>query len=188
MRDIRAEQRGNMQSHLARVGSVAAVGGALLLMITTFLHPVGADPSVAAAAALQAVDGVALKLVVDRWAQASGEARALAFEAAFPVRQVEIGFASLLSLIFGLTVSVFGIALLLSPRFASWSGWLGLVSGGGTVAAGIAQAYTGFSSLAMSMSMPASLLLLIGTIVIGVRLWRLAPELRRTEGDAPSAS
>lgn len=237
-----------MQSHLARVGSVAAIGGALLMMITTYLHPLGADPndaeaafaeyaadslwvashlgqfvaiavlsvalvalattldggraaawarigvlgasaSVAVAAALQAVDGVALKLVVDRWAQASGEARMLAFEAAFAVRQVEIGFASLLSLIFGLTVSVFGVALLLSLRFASWSGWLALVSGGGTVAAGIAQAYTGFSSLAMSMSMPASLLLLIWAVVIGAQLWHIAPELRPIEGGAtPSSS
>ena len=233
-----------MRSHLARVGSVAAIGGALLLMITTYLHPVGDDPndaeaafaeyaadslwvashlgqfaamamlsvalvalataihggraeawarigvlgvsaSLAAAAALQAVDGIALKVVVDRWAQASGELRPLAFEAAFAVRQVEIGFASLLSLIFGLTVSVFGIALLLSPRFASWSGWLGLVSGGGTAAAGIAQAYTGFSSLAMSMSMPASLLLLIWAVVIGIRLWHLAPELRHIDAAPP---
>ena len=85
-------------------------------------------------------------------------------------------------------MSVFGIALPLSPRFASWSGWLGLVSGGGIVAAGIAQAHTGFSSLAMSMSMPASLLLLIWVVVIGIRLWRLAPELRRIEGVAPSVS
>lgn len=229
-----------MQSHLARVGSVAAMAGALLLTITTLLHPMGADPndaeeafaeyaadslwvashlgqfaaiallsvglvalantiaggraeawarigllgvsaSLAAAAALQAVDGVALKFVVDRWAQASGEARALAFEAAFAVRQVEVGFASLLSLIFGLTLSVFGVALLSSPRFASWSGWLGLVSGGGTVAAGIAQAYTGFSPLAMSLSMPASLLLLMWAVVIGLRLWHLAPELGRIE-------
>lgn len=236
-----------MQSHLARLGSVAAIGGALLLMITTYLHPVGDDPndadaafaeyaadslwvashlgqfvamamlsvalvalatairggraeawarigllgvsaSLAAAAALQAVDGVALKVVVDRWAHASGELRALAFEAAFAVRQVEIGFASLLSLIFGLTVSVFGIALLLSPRFASWSGWLGLVSGGGTAAAGIAQAYTGFSSLAMSMGMPASLLLLIWAVAIGIRLWHLAPELRHIDAAPPSVS
>ena len=39
-----------MQSHLARLGSVAAIGGALLLMFTTFLHPIGADPNDAEAA------------------------------------------------------------------------------------------------------------------------------------------
>lgn len=136
MRETCAPSNGGiMPSHLARVGSVAAIAGALLLMISTYLHPLDADPndaeaafaeyaadslwvashlgqcvaiamlsvallalatamdsgraaawvvfgvlgvsaSVAAAAALQAVDGVALKLVVGRWAQTSGEARA----------------------------------------------------------------------------------------------------------------
>src|SRR5436190_5455157 len=144
------------QQHLARVGAVAAMGGALTLFIATLLHPMTADPndppaafaeyaadrlwvashlgqflgvaalgvalvalagtmeagtpsawarigvvgtaaSVATAAALQAVDGVALKMMVNRWMQASGEARARAFEGAFAVRQIEIGLASLLT-------------------------------------------------------------------------------------------
>src|SRR5690348_3654202 len=50
----------------------------------------GTAASIATAAALQAVDGVALKAAVDRWAGATGEARARAFEAAFAVRQVEV--------------------------------------------------------------------------------------------------
>ena len=44
----------------------------------------GTAASVAAAAALQAVDGVALKTMVNRWAEATGEARALAFEGTLP--------------------------------------------------------------------------------------------------------
>jgi hypothetical protein len=40
----------------------------------------------------------------------------------------------------------------------------------------------------MSMSMPASLLLLIWAVVIGIRLWNLAPELRRIEGGATPSS
>ena len=39
--------------------------------------------AIAAAAALQAEDGVALKVMVDRWAAAIGENRGLAYEAAF---------------------------------------------------------------------------------------------------------
>lgn len=34
-----------MQAHLARVGSVAAIAGALVLTITTWVHPLGADPN-----------------------------------------------------------------------------------------------------------------------------------------------
>jgi hypothetical protein len=73
--------------------------------------------SISLAAALQAVDGVALKALVDRWVAATGEARVLAFEAAFAVRQVEIGLAAYLSFSLGLTVGVLGVALFLSTRY-----------------------------------------------------------------------
>jgi len=229
------------QQHLARIGAVAAMSGAVTLFVATLLHPMSADPndppaafveysadrlwaashlgqflgvaalgvalvalaatmeagtpsawgrigvvgtaaSVATAAALQAVDGVALKVMVNRWMQASGEARARAFEGAFAVRQIEVGMASLLSVLFGLTVSAFGISMLLSRRFPAWLGWVGLLGGLGTLAAGIAQAYTGFSALAMILSMPAGCVLLLWAIVVGAFLWRLAPVLPGTNG------
>ena len=80
-------------------------------------------------------------------------------------------------MLFGLTVSVFGISMLLSRRFPTWLGWLGLLGGLGTLAAGIAQAYTGFSPLAMMLSMPTGCVLLLWAIVVGALLWRLAPVL-----------
>src|SRR5256884_1103700 len=176
----------NTQQHLARVGGVAAISGALVLFVSTLLHPMSADPndpsaafaeyaadslwvathlgqflgfaflgvalvalaatmeagapaswarigvvgtaaSVATAAALQAVDGVALKGMVNRWMQASGEARARAFEGAFAVRQIEIGLASLLSVLFGLTVFAFGISMVLTRRFPTLPRRLGFL-------------------------------------------------------------
>jgi len=174
-------------SHLGQFLGVAALGVALVALAATMeagtpsawarIGVVGTAASVATAAALQAVDGVALKVMVNRWMQASGEARARAFEGAFAVRQIEIGLASLLSVLFGLTVLAFGISMLLTRRFPTWLGWLGLLGGLGTLAAGIAQAYTGFSALAMILSMPAGCVLLLWAIVVGVFLWRLAPLL-----------
>ncbi len=179
-------------SHLGQFLGVAALGVALVALAATMedgtpsalarIGVVGTAASVATAAALQAVDGVALKVMVNRWMQASGEARARAFEGAFAVRQVEVGVASLLSVLFGLTVSAFGISMLLSRRFPAWLGWLGLLGGLGTLAAGIAQAYTGFSPLAMMLSMPAGCVLLLWAIVVGAFLWRLAPLLPGTNG------
>ncbi|HEX6104917.1 MAG TPA: hypothetical protein VFZ26_04995 [Gemmatimonadales bacterium] len=133
----------------------------------------GAAASVAAAAALQAVDGVALKAVVDRWAQATGEQQLRIFEAAFAVRQVEIGLASLLSLLFGLTLAAYGASQLLGAHAWKWLGWLGLIGGLGSAGAGIAQAYTGFSAAAMALSMGASSLTLLWVLLVGVFLWRL---------------
>ena len=170
-------------SHLGQFVGIAILGVALVALgsamepgpAAAWAHVgiVGTSASVAAAAALQAVDGVALRMMVTRWAQASDDARARAFEGAFAVRQVEIGMASLLSVLFGLTLSVFGVAMLRSRRFPGWLGALGLLGGLATVAAGVAQAYTGFSPLAMNLGMPAGCALLLWALVVGGMLWRL---------------
>jgi hypothetical protein len=89
-------------SHLGQFAGLAALGAALVALAAT-LEPgrasnwgrvavVGATASVAVAAALQAVDGIALKSMVDRWAAATGQEQRIAFEAALAVRQIEIGF------------------------------------------------------------------------------------------------
>ena len=179
-------------SHLGQFVGVAVLGVALVALAGTMengkssawarIGALGAAASVATTAALQAVDGVALKVVVNRWAEASGEAQARAFEGAFAVRQIEIGLASLLSLVFGLTISAFGISLLLSRRFPRWLGLLALVGGLGTVAAGIGQAYTGFSAVSMNLSMSAASILLLWAIAAGVFMWRLAPQLPGPDG------
>jgi hypothetical protein len=107
-------------SHLGQFLGFALLGMALVALAGT-LEPgrpaawariglAATAAMIAMAAALQAVDGVALKVMVDRWAAATGDARMLAYEAAFAVRQVEIGLASLLSLVSGLTLTVFGVA------------------------------------------------------------------------------
>jgi hypothetical protein len=62
---------------------------------------------VAVTAALQAVDGIALKAMVDAWAVTPAAQKDLAFYAALAIRQVEIGLASMVSLLFGLTVNVY---------------------------------------------------------------------------------
>jgi len=178
-------------SHVGQFAGIAALGAALVALAGT-LEPgrasnwgrvavVGATASVAGAAALQAVDGVALKSMVDRWAAAIGQEQRIAFEAALAVRQIEIGLASLVSILFGLTWSLYGIAVLRSSRYPKWLGAVGLAGGLGTVTGGIVQASTGFSGLAMTISMTASSLLLIWMISIAVHMWRLAPRLE-TDG------
>jgi hypothetical protein len=229
--------------HLARLGAIAALVGAILLIVSTALHPLGSDPadapaafadyaadtlyvwshlgqfagfvglgmglaafagtvepgraaawarlgaagavaSVAAAAALQAVDGVALKALVDRWAAAAGEARPLAFEAAYAVRQVEIGLAGLLSVLGGLTLIAFSLAVLRSARYPTWLGAIGLLDGLGMAAAGAAQASTGSSGLAMALSMLTSSVFLAWAALAGALMLRWAT---RSGGDGDAA-
>ena len=88
------------------------------------------------------------------------------------VRQIEVGLASVMSLLFGLTMCVYGVALISDHRFAKWLGWLPIIGGIPTAIGGVVIAYTGFSGLAMSINMPASSLLLIWMIALGILFWR----------------
>lgn len=126
----------------------------------------------AVAAALQAVDGIALKVTVDYWSSAPLDQRQSAFMAAFAVRQIEVGLASFVGMLFGVTAILCGIAMAWSKGFPAWLGWLGVVGGVGTVAGGLLSAHTGFSAIAMDVAMPFNLLIVIWMIPTGVVLWR----------------
>jgi len=212
-----------------RAAAACAIAGSLLLLVGTYLHPMGADPndaqaafaeyaadrlwvashllqlagvagmvaavlllfrreeaasgwariasgsaiaSLAVAAALQAVDGVALKVMVDTWAAAPASQQEAAFRAAFAVRQIEAGLASMVSLLLGFTSAASGVALMIERRYPRWLGALGVLGGVPTMAAGVAIAYTGFSGLAMAINMPASSLLLVWMLLLGGFMWR----------------
>jgi len=134
----------------------------------------GAIASLTLAAALQAVDGIALKAMVDAWAVAPASQKQGVFHAAFAVRQIEIGLASMLSLSLGLTATLSGGALFGDDRYPKWFAVLAIAGGVPTMVAGVVMAYTGFSGLAMAINMPANLLLLLWMLALGVLLWRRA--------------
>ncbi len=218
---------------LIRIGAVAKITGALLLLVAMLMHPMRADPNDAAAAfqeyageelwvtthlgqffggvlmgvglvatsqtlvksqaaglarlglvgavvtigliaVLQAVDGIALKAVVDAWAAAPPSEKATAFHAAFAVREIEVGIASLLGLVFGVTMCLYGMAIALTDLYPSWLGWLAVLAGLLTAAGGLLMAYTGFSRLAMSVSMSSSSLVIVWFIIMGILMWRRA--------------
>jgi hypothetical protein len=213
---------------ISRIGPTAAIAGAVLLFVGTYLHPMSADPnvplaafteyassghwvaihlmqlfgvvliaaslvllsrrmadgpaaewatlgaagaiaSVAIAAALQAVDGVALKVMVDAWAATPGPPL---FSAAFGVRQIEVGFASMTSLLFGLTAAIYGIALWIDGRFPKWIAAVAIVGGAPTAIASVVMAHTGFSNQAMVVGMPSNALLIVWMIVLSVYDWK----------------
>jgi hypothetical protein len=170
-------------THLGQFVGAGAIGAALALLSATLdggrasafgrLARYLAVASIALAAALQAVDGVALKATVDRWAAAAAAGRAVAFEAAFAVRQIEVGLAGLYSLVVGIAVICYGVALLLALR-AAWLGALGIAAGVAIAAAGGMFSLTGFSPGAMTTSAIASLALIGWVGAVSVDAWRHA--------------
>ena len=168
-------------SHLMQYLGIVLMVGALVLLSRRLAHGpaahwahlgmAGAIGSLAVTSALQAVDGVALKVMVDAWAGAPEAQKPMLFQAAFAVRQVEIGLASLMSVVFAVTVVVYGVGLVVDPRFPRWLGVLGIAGGVSTLVAGVVMAYTGFSEVAMAISMPSSILLLAWMISVGIFMW-----------------
>jgi hypothetical protein len=132
----------------------------------------GAIAGLAVAATLQAVDGVALKAMVDAWAVAPAGQKEGIFHAAFAVRQVEIGLASMLSLLLGLAATAYGFALLADRTYPKWIGRLALAGGVPAAVAGVVMAHTGFSGPAMAINMLASSILLVWMLALGVCVWR----------------
>ena len=174
-------------SHLTQLAGVVLAAAALLFLSQQVesvsgrrwsrIAAGGAIASLALTAALQAVDGIALKTMVDAWAAAPASKKEAAFYAAFAVRQVEISLASMVSLLFGLTVTFYGIALLIDHTYPKWIGGLAIVGGVSTAVAGVVMAYTGFSGPAMAISMPAGAILLVWMLTLGVIMWRRGEDL-----------
>jgi hypothetical protein len=165
--------------HLMQLFGIVLIAASLVLLSRRMadgpaaewatLGAAGAIASVAIAAALQAVDGVALKVMVDAWAATPGPPL---FSAAFGVRQIEVGFASMTSLLFGLTAAIYGIALWIDGRFPKWIAAVAIVGGAPTAIAGVVMAHTGFSNQAMVVGMPSNALLIVWMIVLGVYDWK----------------
>lgn len=124
-------------------------------------------------AALQGIDGVALKQAVDAWANASGAEKAMRFADASTVRWAEWGLNSYFRLLLGLTVVLFGLAIARTALVAPWLGWAGLLGGLLYMASGVAVGYAGFESdFESAVGAGAQLLfvvLVVGVLVSGVR-------------------
>lgn len=176
-----AADRNWIASHLGQLLGVALLTGGLLALswrlrrgragVWAILGGAGAIIGLSLSSALQAVDGIALKIMVDRWAAVEPEMQSVVFEAAFAVRQIEIGLASMVMLLSGTTALLYAGAFRLCEDAPDWLGWLAMLSGVMMLLAGIMSAYAGFSGSAMGVSMTASSMLMLWGIAVGVFLF-----------------
>jgi hypothetical protein len=169
-------------SHLMQLAGVALILTTLILIVSinrragdAILYRVGTAGAIASltmAAALQAVDGIALRRAINVWFAAPVASREAPFYAALAIRQIEIGLASIFSILLGVTAALFGFAMHRDDAFPNWVAGLAVLGGISSAIAGIVMAYSGFSNLEMLISMPASYVLLLWTLIIGFLLWR----------------
>jgi hypothetical protein len=169
-------------SHLAQFVGLAlgfvglvALADTLRDATTGWLARLGVYLAVAALSAtaiLQAVDGVALKVMVDGWANAPVDQKQSSYLAALAVRQIEIGVAAYMSILFGAAIVLLGSAMVVNPRYRNWLGWFGVTGGIGTIAGGVLTAFTGFSTATMDISIPFGLIVVTWMVMIGVVMWK----------------
>ncbi len=82
--------------------------------------------------------------------------------------------ATAATIVYWLGVALLGMALLLSERYPSWTGIMGLTAGGGmTLSIGLPKAFFGASAWTEGLGFQAlAILFLAWTVVLGVLLWR----------------
>jgi hypothetical protein len=113
-----------------------------------------------------------LKQAVNAWSAAPIAKRDAAFYAALAIRQAEVGLASMLSILLGVTATLYGLAMLGDDAFSNWVAALAVLGGAATALAGVVMAYAGFSAMEMFISMPANYVLLLWMLIIGILMWR----------------
>lgn len=160
-------------------GVLVALGGFLVLYRALALREevpllarcaLGATVITAAIwAALQAVDGVALKHAVDAWAQTSGPEKRIRFADAETVRWMEWGLQSYFRLLLGLTIVLFGVAVALTGVVARWLGWVAVLSGLLYMAVGVAVGYSGFEKPGDLVIQSLFAIFMVGVLLAGVR-------------------
>ena len=118
-------------------------------------------------------DGIAMKVVADAWASSRDPAL---FQAAFVLEQVNFGLLSMfIFILFGLTFTLYGLAVSLTDAYPKWLGWAGLVVGAAGSLLGLVQAYNGPSILVTIVLFPITATLLTAWMVaMGVLMWRKA--------------
>ncbi|MBA3729061.1 MAG: DUF4386 family protein [Actinobacteria bacterium] len=158
--------RGGVAGALARFGLFAAVAGITVGLLLVIL------------------DGVAARQLAEEWAAAPPDQRAAALALVTANETINFALASLFNIIFaGVTFILFGLAVALSDAYPRWLGWIVVMAGIGSIAAGSVQAFTGEPSDA------SRVLTIIGPTVI--TLWMLGMGvllLRRTRTTEPSPS
>jgi hypothetical protein len=123
----------------------------------------------AALTVLQAVDGVALKHAVDAWAAATGPEKAARFGDAEVVRWIEWGANSYFYTMLGVTLGLFGQAMLRSG-LAKWLGWVAMAGGLAFVATALPVGYRGFQTTPTGMvAMVGLAATAIGITIAGIR-------------------
>jgi hypothetical protein len=150
--------RGGVAGALARLGLFAAVAGVTIGLVLVIL------------------DGVAAYQLAQEWAAAPPGDQAVALGLVHLNETLNFALASLFNLVFaGVTFILFGLAVALSDVYPRGLGWIVLVAGVASVAAGLVQAFTGEPTEASrGLTIFGPTVITLWLLVVGILLVRMA--------------
>jgi hypothetical protein len=153
---IRQSIRDGLAGALARFGLVAGVAGATIGLVLVIL------------------DGVAARQLAQEWAGASPAERDVALGLVHANETINLALASLFNFVFAaVTFILFGLAVVLNDVYPRWLGWVAVLAGVLSVAAGSIQAYVGEptgASRVLTIIGPSVITLWL--LLMGIRLLR----------------
>ena len=149
-----------VQSESSMASVLAWVGLALAIMTAS------------AFAVLQAIDGIANKMVDDSWFAAPPEEKAITFRVAEGIRFIEYGTNSIFRILQGTVAVIFGAAIVKSKLLSSWICGAGVVIGAVTIYAGLEVAYLGFGGLTTVIGI-SMIVYFIWVGILGGLIWKI---------------
>lgn len=176
--------------HLGQfVGMALLIAGLLALVVALNVRngamawaarfgAVSAVAALALYAALQAVDGVALKHAVDAWAAASGADKAIRFAAAEDIRWLEWGLRSYQSVLLGAGLLLVGTVVAVTARLPRLIGYLMGLSGLAYLVQSWILGTQGFSAANNVPTLAGIVLIPVWTVWLLVHAWRGKPSQR----------
>lgn len=130
-------------------------------------------------AALQAVDGVALKHAVDAWAVAAGPEKSMRFATAEGIRWLEWGMRSYQSFVLGAALILAGLVIVLARGIPRGIGVLMGLSGLAYVAQGWVIGAEGFSAANTVPTLSGIVLTAVWSVWLLIFAWRMRQEQPR---------
>lgn len=139
------------------------------------LAQVAAVAGIAVGVILVTLDGLAAKHLATAWAAAPPEEQTIALWVLTAEEIFNFALASLFNILFaGVTYLLLGMAVLLGGVFPRYLGWFPIVSGIGSIVAGLIQAYTGASTgITAVLTIVFPTIITLWTAYMGVLLLRL---------------
>jgi hypothetical protein len=121
-----------------------------------------------------AIDGFATKTMADAWAIAPAAEKAQAMQVAYALERVQTAlFYISISIFLGATFILYGLAVVFSPDYPRWLGWVIVVSGTGCLIVGL----SGFLKSETDLGIIFRIFALVESLwmlIMGLLMWRRA--------------